>query len=556
MAKKAKEKTRKLTILLLKDSVKSCKAALRVPENLTLVKLKNNAGFTGQFWYATPQSRTPAWVSFIGDALEQRPSNIKATTVSAVLFVSVAGRQFAITFGYGRNLLKPDCYELGFGLKVALNTIDHKQIRSMDIRAYEEFAMSTRKQASRSADLTPFGLDVSRDMLRAVTGEPTDQGFAKRVTGADAVTINLPISTPDLGKKCEQLLNRSQESTYQQNFAWIDNLREVRDQELLSRLNDRLMEAIHDKQTEKLHLAAPEPLDWQSVDCFRISGTRQHEYSDLDIDEYLGQLGNSGVSALTVDKLKSYRVSLRYSWSVQFHDKWSLFSCVVWETETDGSLHVLLEGKWFLVETGFAQTVKQFVSNIAAFALPAAHSGEKEGDYNKRVAQENAGDYFCLDGELFEPEDAATAIEFCDLLAKSKRFVHVKRKSRSSTLSHLFAQGTVGARVFLADGSVRNTVRAKLTAALQSLIPDDSTRPTPSEWEVVYAVITKGGTKADALPFFSQLNLMQHTKLLHELGFRVAFAPVSECAGTASVPKREGARGSKTSKVRARKGKP
>lgn len=559
MAKKAEEKTRKLTILLLKDSVKSCKAALRDPDKLTLVKLKNDAGFKGQFWYATPQSRTPAWVSFIGDALEQHPSNIKGTTVSAVLFVRAAERRFAITFGYGRNLLKPECYELGFGLKVALNTIDHKQIRSMDIRTYEEFAMSTRKQASRSADLAPFGLDVSRDMLRAVTGEPADRGFAKRVTGADAVTVNLSTSARDLGKKCKQLVEKSQESMYQKNFAWIDNLKEVRDQSLLGRINDRLIEAIHKKQTERLHLAAPDPLDWQSVVCFRITGTGQKEYNDLDIDEYLGQLGNGDVAALTIEKLKSYRVSLRYSESEQFQDKWSLFSCLVWETQINGILHVLLEGKWFQVETNFAQAVKQFVSNITALgALPAARPGEKEGDYNQRVLQQKADDYFCLDGVLFKPQDAATSIEFCDLLGRKKRFVHVKRKSRSSTLSHLFSQGTVGARVFLADGSVRNKVRAKLTSAWQRLLPDESTRPTPGDWEVVYAVITKNGTKADELPFFSQLNLMQHTKLLQELGFRVAFAAVSESAGTAGEPTNKqspGATGSRVSKAKSRKGK-
>ncbi|MEW6308066.1 MAG: DUF6119 family protein [Bacillota bacterium] len=560
MAREAKEKTRKLTILLLKDSVKSCEAGLQDPENLSLVKLKNDAGFTGEFWHAMPRSRTPAWISFIDDALEHCPKDIKGTTVAAVLFVRAAARLFAITFGYGRNLLKPACYELGFGLKVALNTIDHKQLRSMDIRTYEEFAMSTRKQASRSADLTPFGLDISRDMLRAITGEPTDQGFAKRVTGADAVTINLPIRARDLEDKCRQLLAKSQESTYKTNFAWIDNLQEVRDQGLLDKLNDRLIEAIRNKQTERLHLAAPEPLDWQNVDCFQITGTRRHEYNDLDIDDYLSQLANDDVTALTIEKIKSYRVSLRHSESGQFQDKWSLFSCIVWETETDGSLHVLVEGKWFQVETSFAQTVKQFVRNVPVFGtLPAARPEEKEGDYNGRVAEAHVSDYFCLDGELFKPLDAATEIEFCDLLGRRNRFVHVKRKSRSSTLSHLFSQGTVGARVFLGDGSVRNNLRAKLTATWQSVIPDDSTRPTPGEWEVVYAVITKSGTEADALPFFSQLNLMQHTKLLQELGFKVAFAPVSESAGTASKPKNKkgtGATGLSASEAKSRKGKP
>jgi Family of unknown function (DUF6119) len=41
-----------------------------------------------------------------------------------------------------------------------------------------------------------------------------------------------------------------------------------------------------------------------------------------------------------------------------------------------------------------------------------------------------------------------SSIEICDLLSSEKAFVHVKAKTKSSTLSHLFAQGLNSAQAF------------------------------------------------------------------------------------------------------------
>jgi uncharacterized protein (TIGR04141 family) len=48
---------------------------------------------------------------------------------------------------------------------------------------------------------------------------------------------------------------------------------------------------------------------------------------------------------------------------------------------------------------------------------------------------------------------------------------------------------------------------------------------TPSDFEVVYAIIASwdGRTPAQALPFFSKINLRQFTTTLRSRGFRVGF---------------------------------
>jgi uncharacterized protein (TIGR04141 family) len=116
-------------------------------------------------------------------------------------------------------------------------------------------------------------------------------------------------------------------------------------------------------------------------------------------------------------------------------------------------------------------------------------------------------------------------------MSSTRQLVHVKKRSSSATLSHLFSQGSVSADVFLRDSVARRQVRAKLTAlgkaAYVALIP--TARPTPAQYEVIYAVITKDSTAwPPPLPFFSAVNLMHHANRIQNLGFRVSLQHVKQ----------------------------
>jgi uncharacterized protein (TIGR04141 family) len=525
-----KKKCRKLTVLLLKESIGSCAQALRYPDSLQCIDFKRGIKLKGQFWYANPSINSPSWLDFVAPILDRSIQGFKVASVSAVLFIEEEKRWFAFTFGHGRNLLKFDSFELGFGLRVALNRIDYQQIRSMDVKTYEELVMSTRKDASRRADLAPFGLDISRDLLRAVTGEPQDKKFASRITGKDSLTLLVDIDIEELNQKCNEILNAYRDNRYKAHFDWVDHLEEVRDKDTCETLNVEFLNALKQKNTGKMYLAAPEPLEWENVESFKISGTRSYEYRDLDIDEYLAKLNPETLNKITIDNLKSFRVSVKFSNDNIFIAKWPLFSCFVWETNYEDKLFTLLEGKWFQVETNFANNVKSFVSGILERDgyLPDAEPGEREDNYNKRVARENSGLFYCLDKKLIKPEGAISYIEFCDLCSKDKKFIYVKRKSRSSTLSHLFSQGAIAARTFLEDSVTRTKLSNLLPSEWQSIIPNPAERPSPVDYEILYAVLAKDKTSVTGLPFFTQLNLMHHVKLLRQLGYNIAFSSIGE----------------------------
>lgn len=527
-------RTQKLNVLLLKDSIKSFRDALSKPNSLINIALKEDIGFEGEFWYLEQQSRRPSWQFFVNPILTSSLPDLMMSSVSAVLFVKHSDRIFSFTFGYGRNLLKPDCYELGFGLKVALNRVHHERIRSLDIRTYEDVMVSTKKQTSRSAELWTFGLDVTRDLLRVVTGEPDDKTFARRITGADALTLNVPIKVNQLGDKCRQLLDAYYDSRYKKHFYWVDQINEVRDKTIIDALNQKLINSLKIGDIESIYLAPPEVLDWQSVEKFRIEGTRQEEYDDLDIETYINLLGDKR-KEITLEKIKRYKVSVQWVGSGLFEDKWTLYNCVVWETKHNNRLFALLEGKWFEIEETFANNVRDFVRRFAVpkINLPHAILKEQERNYNQRITKE-VSEFICLDGITVKAEEARTPVEFCDLLSSKKQLIHVKRKTHSATLSHLFAQGTVAARIFLNDGKARKDIREQIkmmttNSDFLAAIPDENTRPNPNDYEIVYAIITKPASNwPESLPFFSCVNFMQNAKFLNELGFNVSLQKIDE----------------------------
>lgn len=382
-----------------------------------------------------------------------------------------------------------------------------------------------------------FGVDVSKDILRAVTGEPRDPALAKRVAGSDSLVMNTQIEPDDLPALCDNLLNAFKADDYKSDFGWIDHLAIVRNPVQIAALNDLLVTQLRSGSTGPTHLAMPEAIDWEDIDAFRVGGTRRHEYEDLDIDEYLDHLGE-GRETLTLENLKSRPVSVRFGRSGNFDKRWNLYQCIVSEQRFDEKLYVLIEGRWFAVNDTLVEDVDQFISALPAakVAMIPARPGEIEADYNERLAQNAPGQLLKLDARIKRPGGATSGIEFCDLLSRDGDLIHVKRKSRSSTLSHLFAQGSVSAATFVADGHFRDQIRSLIEDGVEAearsgwleLIPAGDQAIDRSQYCVTYAVVAnsdRGGR--DWLPFFSKLNLMQQGRQLASMGFEVAIARVA-----------------------------
>ncbi|CEI47058.1 Putative uncharacterized protein [Propionibacterium freudenreichii] len=529
-------KSRRLTFYLLRDDIAEFDDALDPDKTSVTVEIDPATGIEGRFFYVKPQSSIPAWVNFVQPLLTDQLSGIRSASTSALLLLRTSGRIFALTFGYGRSLLDLSKIEYQFGLRVALNRIDPRQIRSLDTKTFEDLVVSTNTQASKSTELPTFGVDISRDILRAVTGEPRDQTFSKRIAGADSLVMGVKTTASKLPAICDDLLAAFTADEYKTDFGWIDQLSIVRDNATIEALNDLLIEQLRTGATGTTHLAMPETIDWEDIDGFKIGGTRSHVYEDLDLDDYLNRLGDERTTT-TLENLKTRPVSVRFGRSGNFDKRWNLYQCIVTEQRLDDRLHVLIEGRWFAVSSTLVEEVDEFAAGLpdTRVALPPARSGEIEADYNTRLAETSPDHLLKLDARIKRPGGASSGIEFCDVLSDQGDLIHVKRKSRSATLSHLFAQGGVSASTFINDGVFRTRVRQLIEneVATEScdawlrLVPKADDTVDKSQYRVTYAIIANSTREGhDWLPFFSKLNLMQQGRQLITMGFNVSVVRV------------------------------
>ncbi|NTX56169.1 DUF6119 family protein [Myxococcus sp. CA039A] len=524
---KSRARVRHLTALLIKDEFKKPEDCLKDVSAVEKVELSARLSYSADFYLQAKKARSPPWMEFLETIVAKKLPTLKNQNVCGVFFVRLKKRIVAFTQGHGRNLLRADCFERDFGLKVVLNSVDPTQLRSVDARKVEDLTTQTRKQLSRNSPMDAFALNLNQDILRVIAGKPKSEEFAKLIVGSDSLSLSAKVEVEQLGEKSEELFAAYQSQEYKKHFPWFDHLRSVRDQAVMGELNRRLIEKIQAGSADALHLATPEVIDWSESSGLSFSTeadpTPRH---DLLMEDYL----KTKDETVSVADLKRDHVQVHFGAANAPVSKWSVYDSIVFEAEEKGEVFVLSGGDWFRVAKRFADEVRDRVGTIkkSTLILPAAKSTDREDDYNFNVAKSRG--FILMDKKNSYVAEGKTSIEVCDLLTKDRQFVHVKRKTRSSTLSHLFSQGVVSADAFWMDQEFRNHARnhvLKIHPTLKSLIPQE--RPNPAEFEVVFAVITKSNPKwPHSLPFFSQLNLSYAHDRLERMGYRVSLLRIDE----------------------------
>lgn len=514
------------TIFLLKESIADPVIALNPSKRYTTIPLTAELGLPGALFIGRQFRAIPEWVEVLNPFIEREIPPVYTASISAVLIVQYRDRFFAMPFGYGRSLLTPHSWVRDFGLRVTLNKVDPKKLRSIDSKIYDDMVVSTRKQTSQSSKLDTFELDVNRALLRGVTGEADEHDIFTRITGSGLLRVTTELPFSRLPGILDEAIDAFSDDAYQQHFPWVDNVKEV-DTVLSTELDQFLVETLASRNLGGAYLAAPQIVDWERINRFSYTNAEGVLYLELRLPEYLAILSAHGI-AVTIETLKRHRVRVQYDGDDAIYDKWSVYECLVWETSLRDRQFVLLDGLWFEIAPDYAAEVANYIVSIttADIPFPAALAGQGEGTYNETVEAQNADVYAMLDRQNFYPSSATTSIEFCDLLSIGGHLIHVKKRTSSGTLSHLFSQGSVSSDLFLQDSHLRNEIRQRLitlgNSAHADLIPTE--RPISSNYEVVYAIIA-APTRSDwppPLPFFSSVNLMHHARRVQNLGFNVS----------------------------------
>jgi uncharacterized protein (TIGR04141 family) len=531
-----------VSVYLLRPEVGSFRDALR-REVGEPIPVRAETGLVGELYVARSTAASPRWLEFARSITNEPIEYQPPTRVSAVLFLERDGRRVALTFGYGRHLLRRDAIEPDYGLKVAAGLIDPEEIASLDARSVEATTIQVRRQSSRGVSPGGIGFNVAREMLRALAGRLTDPNLGARIVGADSVALTATLDVADLGQRLDQLHEAYADERYKENFGHIDRwsaigpgpIRDGLDQQLLDVLAIRREKVLAGEDPDALPgrspvLEAPEVIEW------RASGFRTSREADglthafPELDPYLESVRRAPtISDLTVN----HSLELISDESNETIARWAIYGALNWELDLDGDVYVLAEGRWWKIDEGYRARIDGVIANIAEADLerPDFDPLEWEIDYNRRLASHLPGRAL-LDRELARFKHESGTVEACDVFTDRRQFVHVKPDASAALLSHLFAQGEVAARLFLMLPEFRDQLRGLLAAqpALAALVPEG--RPDPREYEVVYGIVRRGtGPLGLGLPFFSRNHLVQVVSDLELLGYRVSMARIEERDG-------------------------
>lgn len=532
--KEHQAKSEHLTVYLVKDPSLRDEQILDTSKAKRPVDLDIASGSARLYVKKGPPPTKPAWSKFLienqdvpEDLFEGRRSE------GAVLVFRNDDAVFALTFGTGFHMVDLDLVVRDFGLRVALSASDPAKLRSLDKSSYESNPLNMRSQSPRDADIFDLLINTETDLVYAITGTSTEPLFGSHVTGRDALTIAPEITLDDLPAALAEALRRYK-SGIPERFAWIEDLRRVRESDTLEILDMMLSDLLQgDRLPDNVWLGEPEIVDWESQIGYSFDlRERSLIHKTLQLPMLLEYMVNQG-DELTVAALKNHLV---YAIDDRFAPlkKWSAYRCVYAEIANGAQTYILRNGDWHEIKQSFIQRVEGQLSKleIDSIEMPA-FKHESETTYNDSVAT-NCPGYELLDRKTVPFGGAYDKIEFCDLVRNGRDLIHVKVYKNSATLSHLFAQGIVAAETFVADEVFRTKLNDRLPPGIK--LPDPALQPKAGNYRIVYAIVT---TKElpQALPFFSKVTLKNALASLGALGFSVAIARIefdSEFLRTAS----------------------
>jgi uncharacterized protein (TIGR04141 family) len=483
----------------------------------------------GKLFVKKTPAKPPKWSKFFDGYVDrQKLGSVQST--AGVLIVPLKKRLFALTFGHGRFILRPEAIEERFGLLVTLNSIDAKALRSIDKRTFVD-DQNSRTQTSQASAAAEFGIDVERDLIRGIVGVSNSSDLGKRFAGADALTVAVEANIPKLKKILSGYLQAFESAAYKKNFPWVDQVRQLHSNSpLVDELDSLLIEKLehawaNNGRVDDCWLAIPDVVDWAVVKGFKFTKSPKEGVSS---DLHLPGL----VQAFTKDVPSIAFLNARYAMSVDDEehpvDRWPVYRCIHCELNKDGKAYVLSAGKWFEIDNDFEKAVNQFVSNIDIYKENLlAYTHKDEGEYNEALAASSAGKWYLMDKKNLSVGGVHDKVEFCDLYG-NETLLHIKHYGSSSVLGHLFNQGLVSGELLRSHPDYVALANAKLGSKHQLKIGKSLPRDV-SSYSIVFAVISQSQEPGLHLPFFAKVALKHVCTRLRDLGYGNVLLAKIEC---------------------------
>ena len=529
MERKVKEKSMTFTMRLLRKKV-SIGKSLKPDHDLREYPWQGIDGarlYTGSVF-----GNPPAWADFIKAGIpDLEELNLYNQGSAAILFVPVQQRIMAFCLGHAHIVMDLDACERDFGLKVTLNSVPRQNIRSFDSATPDAVSVQHRIQTSCNSDLGMFELDFTRDLIRSMAGTPDKLSFARFVSGKDNLRLTCPVAPATIKEKCRQALDFYNSDHYKLDYEWIDYVREVREKQTISVLDDHLFQALtrlRKGHESDLHMSPPEIVDYMEGAAIHYNGfhSKQTTFYEVKIEDYVSELNRCSFSGDIRQIKKAHKIATAKEGQGKFVQKWKVYESFIFESYIGKARFVLFAGSWYRIDRDFADEINAFYDRIDKLAvIPATDQPNEQlliSDLDKRP------DFVNLDQAKLNPKGTKHAnLEPCDFFSDKKQFIHIKDGHSSKPISHLWMQGLVSAESFAGDREFRKKLRDKvktLKSGFETYLPDGRTqRPDTSDYQIVFAIMRKPYASGEVgLPFFSKVSLRNVIRRLEAMGYKTA----------------------------------
>ncbi len=513
-------RTNKLSIYMIKQSITDLADVVECEEE------PREIPGVGHFFFDRSHSRVPEWITnFFGERLGDDLGIFTASARGTLIVPVQQGTEFiffAVVFGVGRHLLKPGVTEERFGLKVVLNTVNPEGFRSIEKTALGSVPKHSREQMTRDVSPDEFGIDIEQDLIGSVTGRSRDPRLGKIITGKDAFNLSSKVDATNVVEFLSYCYGLYLSDTYKTHFDWIDQIKDVRNPQLETELNSRLIQKLAQNNLDKVWMAVPEVINWSDLKGFRYGNRKNADlHDDLNVSDFLAAL--NGIPP-TIEILKGQHVCMISAETDDVALHWTAFHCLYAEIPLDEQLYILNNAKWYAIAKSFSDQVFADYQAMPAspIQLPDCNGGDEE-TYNTAAAASLAGSC-CMDQKFIYHGGGRSKIEFCDVYTGDKKLVHVKKYGQSAVLSHLFFQGVVSGELFAGDPYFRAKLNDLLPAP--NKLADPNVRPNIPDFEVVYGIISSVDGPLD-IPFFSKVSLRTARRRLANLGYKVSLNKIT-----------------------------
>ena len=500
-------KSRNFSVYLLKREF-NADNALKDEINLTrLTENDTKIPEGGVMYVGQSPIKQPWWKEYWGINQE-----LKQSSASAIVFLPVNDRWFAITFGASYHNLKEKAYEYDFGIRTTLNSLDPEKIKSTDL-LIPETAKRQRIQIPNASNLTYFDFNKDESIVKRLTGAVKDEyaDLIRNATGSSNLRFATVCEPDELIDLCSRLLEIYSRTDYEESFPDLQNITPIKDPDLIASLETKLLEEYRDC-TPNLTLAIPEIVDYTTNYKFKYRGASRmsEEYDDVFIGNYRNYLTERGVEVNDVSLFNKHTLNV-FDENGQLLRSYSIYKSLLFDCTLNGKTYRLCEGSWYEISSDFMAKLKAELDPVFIDHHDVLCECNKklEGDYNIEASNLASAELevCCLDKTSIAPQGQKD-VEPCDLIAlngENAELMHNKISTRSSMLSHLFNQG-VNSVILLMQN---NESKVKLNDLVES--ENLRERINRDNFHVTYGIISnkRRDMKSDALPIFSRISLLR-----------------------------------------------